>query len=274
MIARVFARKTNATPDDNLAFYDVPELFIPGGIDEVHVSVTFTYDMDRAYMLADAWSKVAPVKIGGPGTGMKGENFTPGLYLREGYVVTSRGCYNSCEYCSVHEREGDVRELPITEGWNVLDDNLLACSEKHIKDVFSMLLTVKTLQKQRIQFTGGFEAHRLQMWQIDWLLKLRPKQMFFAYDYEHPGRLDELRDASWKLRMAGITKGSLRCYVLIGWRHDTMEDAKRRLFQVVDAGFIPCAMLYRDKSGRYKEDWSGFQKQWVRPAIMRAKGII
>ena len=37
MIARVFPRRTSATPDDELAFIGDPPLFLPG-MDEVHVS--------------------------------------------------------------------------------------------------------------------------------------------------------------------------------------------------------------------------------------------
>lgn len=49
-------------------------------------------------------------------------------------------------------------ELPITDGYNVLDDNLLACSEKHIHDVFDMLKR----QKEKPIFTGGIEAKILK----------------------------------------------------------------------------------------------------------------
>lgn len=107
--------------------------------DEVHISVTFTWDMPRAEQLSKSWEAVASVKIGGPVTGQKSENFTPGMYLKNGYVITSRGCPNKCWFCSVWKREGTVRELPIMQGWNVLDDNLLACSDSHIKKVMQML---------------------------------------------------------------------------------------------------------------------------------------
>lgn len=68
-ILRVFPRRTKATPRDEYAFIgDVP-LFLPPDISEVHVSVTFTWDLKEAERLARAWSRVAPVKIGGPATG-------------------------------------------------------------------------------------------------------------------------------------------------------------------------------------------------------------
>ena len=62
LIARVFPRRTKATPRDEYAFIgDVP-LFLPPDISEVHVSVTFTWDLKEAERLARAWSRVAPVK--------------------------------------------------------------------------------------------------------------------------------------------------------------------------------------------------------------------
>ena len=75
----------------------------------------------------------------------------PGLYLKHGYTITSRGCHNNCWFCSVPKREGALRELPINDGWNILDDNLLACSENHIRAVFEMLKR----QKHKPEFTGG-----------------------------------------------------------------------------------------------------------------------
>lgn len=47
-IARVFPRKTKATPDDALVFFDDPPLWDMPEVDEVHISVTFTYDCRRA----------------------------------------------------------------------------------------------------------------------------------------------------------------------------------------------------------------------------------
>ena len=42
---------------------------------------------------------------------MRGEAFTPGLYLKQGYTITSRCCYNHCWFCSVSKHEGALREL-------------------------------------------------------------------------------------------------------------------------------------------------------------------
>ena len=100
-ILRVFPRKTNATPQDEYVAIGSPGLFVPDDISEIHISVTFTWDLREAEILAQQWSHYGNVKIGGSTTGMCGEAFIPGLYLKQGYVITSRGCHNHCWFCSV-----------------------------------------------------------------------------------------------------------------------------------------------------------------------------
>jgi len=261
-IVRVFPRRTRATPDDELAYVGFPHLYTEA--DEVNISVTFTWDLPEAERLEKEWRHVAPVKIGGPATGMRGEEFDPGMYLKNGYVITSRGCPNNCWFCSVPKREGDLRELPITRGWNVLDDNLLACSDLH----FSIVIAMLTTQKNRAEFTGGLEAARLLPWHARSLNVLNPKQLFFAYDT--PDDYEPLVAAGKMLHEAGFstTAHTLRAYVLIGYPKDTVDDAERRLRQTITAGFMPMAMLYRDKTGKVDKVWSKFQRLWARPAII------
>jgi hypothetical protein len=266
-LIRVFPRRTNATPTDELVRVDQEPYWFDEA-DAVHISVTFSWDMARAEELAKAWEHVAPVTIGGPATGQRGEEFVAGRYIRHGYTITSRGCPNNCWFCDVWRREGGVRELPIVPGWNVLDDNLLACSRPHIEDVFRMLSEQKATGHQ-VQFTGGLEANRLEDWHIQELRPLRPKQMFFAYDT--PDDLEPLRDAGRRLLAAGWTVASktLRCYVLCGYPRDTLEMAESRMIQTLDAGFWPMAMVYRDKLGNKTREWARFQRRWARPAIIR-----
>ena len=239
-IARVFPRRTTATPNDPLAFTAPPPKDLPD-IDEIHVSVAFSYDMRKAEQLAESWAKTGlPVKLGGPAFNAPGAGFTPGLYLRKGYVITSRGCPNRCHYCAVPKREGyTLRELPIVAGHNVLDDNILACSEKHIRAVFDMLKT----QPEKPLFTGGLEARLLKPWHVDLLRESKTKRFYCAYD--SPDSYEPLVSAGKILRDGGISKAShtARCYVLIGYPGDTMENAEKRLRETWAAGFFPYAML-------------------------------
>ena len=265
-IIRVFPRETRLTPHDtNVRINCGPGLLIDEA-DEIHISVSFTYDMERAEILAKYWERVAPVKIGEPATGESGGNFIPGMYLKQGAVITSRGCPNRCWFCSVWRREGiNVRELPITNGYNVLDDNLLRCSRKHIEGVFEMLKR----QKERPEFTGGLEAAALQDWHIDKLLEVKPKQMFFAYDTKDD--FEPIVSAGKRLKEAGFTRHKMRCYVLIGHKGDTFDAAHKRLTNTVKLGFFPQAMLFRDKKGDTQKAWRQFQREWSRPAIIYSK---
>lgn len=262
-IARVFPRKTKLTPTDALSYFDAPGFF--DEVDEVHVSTLFTWDMGRAEYLAEQWKHVAPVKFGGPAYNQPGATFIPGMYVREGAVITSRGCPNRCWFCSVWKREPRLLELPIVDGTNVLDDNLLACSERHIREVFTMLKR----QRGPKQFTGGLEAKRLQSWHVDLLADLRPAQMFFALDT--PDDEEPLRSASKMLREAGFTRNSMRCFVLIGFPRDTIQQAEGRLRLCLGLGFFPMAMLWRDKDGKMDVTWRRFQREWARPAIIASK---
>jgi hypothetical protein len=266
MIARVFPRRTAATPNDAYAFIGDPPLWLPADIDAVHVSVAFTYDLPEAERLAQAWQHIAPVTIGGPATGMRGEWFVPGRYVREGYTITSRGCPNRCWFCSVWKRDGNIRELPIRDGWNVLDDNLLACSESHIRSVFAMLKR----QQQRAEFTGGLEAKLLKPWHVELLAELNPKRLYFAYDTADDW--EPLAEAARLLHGTRLIEPShaASCYCLIGWPKDTMDAAEQRLRQVLELGITPMAMLWRDKDGRTDPEWRRFQRRWARPHIVRS----
>jgi hypothetical protein len=264
-IIRVFPRRTKATPLDSMAFIGEPPLWWPEA-EQVHVSVTFTWDLGYGERLADAWAKVTrlPVLLGGPATGSPGDVFAPGLYLKSGYVITSRGCPNKCWFCSVPKREGVLRELPIAEGYIVLDDNLLACSEGHVRAVFAML----NRQNRRAEFAGGLEAAQLKPWHVDLLADLKPSRVYFAYDTTSD--LEPLVVAGRMLREAGFTAASHRlcCYVLIGYPGDTFERAERRMQETIATGFFPFAMLYRDVDGKRSPEWATFQRIWARPHII------
>lgn len=263
-IIRVFPTKTNATPiDDMVRIHETPSFFDEA--DEVHISVAFTWDIPWAEWAAEQWKYVAPVKVGGPAYNEPGGEFIPGMYMKHGYVITSRGCPNRCWFCQVPKREGfQIRELPIRDGWIVTDDNLLACSENHINEVFDML----SRQPHRPKFVGGLEAALLTPDMAVRLKGLKPEIMYFAYDT--PNDLDPLIQAGKYLLNAGFTKSShiLKCYVLCGYKGDTFDNAQKRMGEAWKAGFIPFAMLYRDCDGKTDKEWRKFQREWANPIIV------
>ena len=279
-IIRVFPRRTKATPDDPLVYFGPPDLFAEA--DEVHVSVTFTWDRPRAEWLALQWQHIAPVKIGGVAYGDTSLDFIPGRYIKPGYTITSRGCPRRCWFCDVWKRWPEANVLPIYDGWNILDDNLLACPREHVEAVFTMLKRQKKTDwpgwDGRCEFTGGLEALSLQDYQVGLLAGLRPRpNMFFAYD---PGdAFETLQSAAQRMQEAGFTPQShrLRCYVLIGDPKDTMAAAESRLRQMLAIGFTPFAMLWRPSTPsaeRYRPgpEWHAFRREWTRPAIIHSRG--
>jgi len=261
---RVFPRKTNATPTDDKVYFTGPPLW-PLEDREVHVSTTFTWDRAKAESLARQWEEQGyDVKVGGPAYGDVGGEFVGGRYVGGGYTITSRGCNNKCWFCYVWKREGRLRELPIVDGYNILDSNLLGCSDDHIKSVFEML----GQQAEKPIFTGGLEAKLLKPWHVDLLKEYKTERMYFAYDT--PDDYEPLVNATEMLFSGGFKPHDRKCccYCLIGYPNDTMEQAEKRLRDVYKLGLTPFAMLYRDYKGEYAQDWRQTQRQWARPIII------
>lgn len=269
-IIRVFPRRTNATPDDELAF--TRPLMLGDEFDdisEVHISVAFTWDMQTAEDLEFSWRGLGvPVKMGGPAFGERmSPEFVAGRYVKKGFTITSRGCPNHCWFCEVGKRaQGRIIELPIEPGWNILDDNLLATSDKHFYSVMEMLKT-----QPPPAFTGGLEAKILTEDRAEAIMALKPQRMFFAYDT--PDDLEPLIDAGRTLQRVGLPQNSHRalCYVLCGYPKDTMEAAETRMWQTIEAGFMPFAMVYRDNLGKRNPAWITFQREWANHFIVGTK---
>lgn len=229
----------------------------------VRVSVTFDWDVGEGSRLVKAWSTYYDdVQIGGPAFGDAGGEFEPGRFLKPGATITSRGCPRRCPWCSVWGREGQMHELKIRAGWIVQDNNLLACTRRHVEAVFDMLRG----QGRAVSFNGGLDARLLQDWHRDLLNTMRIGELWFACD--HDGMLSVLENAA--RICTGIPQEKMRCYVMIGWNGETLGYAQRRLERVYELGFLPFCQLYRGPGERiYGKDWKDLNRKWSRPAAYR-----
>lgn len=260
-IARVFPTRTSMSPIGQDSFFDVPGLFLPRYYDEVHISVTFTWDLEHATFLKRQWDHIAKVRIGGPAINGEGEEFTPGMYLKKGITITSRGCPSNCPWCFVKK---PLKELEVKPGNNIVDNNLLACSRSHLDKVFSMLK-----KEKKIYFSGGLEANRITEKIAEEIRSLRVRQLYLAYDDKNNFKAVE---KAFRILRKYFTRDYLGCFVLIGYKEDTLDLAEGRLNQILDLGGFPFAMLYRNAKGEYPKPgkaWRKLQKYWVRPAYMR-----
>jgi len=262
---RVFPRKTKWTPTDELAFVGEPTLFRPGDRSTpVMVSCTFTWDMSAADQLRRSWSRFYDrVEVGGPAFGHPGGVFVPGQFVKEGVTITSRGCPRRCAWCFAWRREGDIRELPIRDGWIVQDNNLLATSYEHQRAVFRML----DRQPKAAVFSGGLDTHYLSVRNAAWISHLRVAELWFACDRDYD--LDLLRRA--RQIFSQVPTEKMRCYVLIGFGRETVQQAEDRLEAVYAAGFLPFAQFYQPKcrERRVPRNWRALVRKWSRPAAYR-----
>lgn len=259
---RVFPARTRWTPNDDLAFVGDPPMFRPGTRSTpVMVSVVFKWLMKEGERLKLAWGDYYDnVQIGGPAyDGGRGGEFTPGMFLKEGCTITSRGCSKACAWCV--ERSNELVELQdIKPGWIVQDSNLLACSETHIRKVFDMLRA----QNRRIYFNGGLDKHFLKDWHRKLFDSIPIGELWFACDVTS--------DLPWLERAAKILDGipirKRRCYTMIGYDKETPAEAEKRIERVFELGFMPFCQLYQPEHGLkvYPLEFRQVRRKWSRPA--------
>lgn len=262
---RVFPDRTKWTPTDALAFVGPPPLFLPP-VQPVRISVVFTWDVPTGLRLQTAWAAHYPdVQIGGPAFGDPGGEFVPGRFIKEGVTITSRGCIRRCPWCFVPGREGKIREYEIHPGWIVQDNNLLACSRRHIEAVFDML----ERQGRGITFSGGIDTRLIEAWHRDLFERIKVHEIWFACDTAAGLRpLEHAADI-----LGSVPKKKRRCYTMIGFDDgETLADAERRLERVYELGFMPFCQLYQsDERREYPKDWRALARKWARPAAYCSK---
>lgn len=264
-IIRVFPRRTSYTPTDDMAFIGDPSLLRPEA-DEVHVSVTYTWDVAEGERLADAWSCYYPtVRIGGPAYGNISTSFIPGRYIKRGITFTTRGCNNRCSYCIVPAREGKLKEILNFKSGNIIqDNNLLQASSEHIERVFEMLRG-----QSAVEFRGGLDPRLITPEIAEGIRSTKPKRVYLAADTN-----DRLYHLGRAITLLGLQRHQVSVYTLIG-HGDTssITRAYDRLVDVWNAGGLPFAQLFQpaDRWIEYSREWKKLARDFSRPALTMAK---
>lgn len=270
-ILRVFLRRTSQTPNDNLVQIGEPDFFTPKDVDEIHISVLFTWDRQEALRLQKIYKLFWPhiksdIKVGGPAfpKTVKPE-FIAGRYTKRGITRTTRGCNFCCPWCLVPRIEGSFKELSIIEPGNIIqDDNILFSSWKHFYVVCQML------KKQKgIRFLGGLDSRLLSDNHIELLRDLSIKELWLSFDSWD--RRADFITAIAKLREAGFTRNQLRCYCLAGF-NEPIQQSEGRLRFIYECGGLPFIQLYQppQEKKRISEKDKAFVRSWSKPAAIKA----
>jgi len=265
-ILRVFVNKTSQTPIDEYATIGFPSLFLPKNIDEVHISTIFSWDIEKALRLKRNYELYYPkVLVGGPAfaNGEYDPQFTPGMYVKKGITITTRGCNFKCPFCLVDKKEGKFQEINIEPGNIIQDNNILLASKEHLRKVFDMLKTQKG-----IRFVGGLDKRLIKDWHIDELRSLSIKELWLAFD-SWDNKKEFIRVME-KLKMAGFNRNKIRCYVLAGF-NEPIQAGEERLRFVYNCGALPFVQKYRDeKDNQISKEDKSFIRKWSRPAIIKS----
>jgi hypothetical protein len=203
------------------------------------------------------------VRLGGPAFESPCEGFTPGVYLKSGITFTTRGCNNSCPFCIVPQIEGKLREIPITPGHIIQDNNFLQARRAHKDKAFEMLRS-----EARIEFRGGLQANLIDSHFIENIQSLRIANLWLACDT--PAAIPGAVAAIERLHKAGFSRRKISCYALIG---DDMDENENRCAEIYRAGAMPRAQLFKNYTENktvYSTEWHKFERMWQRPAATRA----
>lgn len=248
-----------------------------------YLSIPFTWNLPEAYSRC-AWYRQQgfQVRAGGPAIDLM-PNFLSGLADIGGHIdalrrhnpnatYTSRGCIRNCSFCAVPKIEGALVEL---KDWEpkpiVCDNNLLACSLGHFDKVIDSLKHLPN-----VDFNQGLDARLLKQHHIDRLRELNLHCARLAWDNIHLE--STVMAAVDRLLTAGLPKGKIRVYVLVGF-DDTPDDALYRCQRLKDKGILPNPQRYQpldtlEKDTYVSPNWTGreltnFVRYWSRQKWLR-----
>lgn len=168
----------------------------------------------------------------------------PALCKNTAYGFLTRGCPRGCGFCIVKDKEGrkSVKVADLSEFWNgqrnivLLDPNFFAC--KDWKELAQQLIDSGAY----IDFSQGCDIRIMTPEKIDYLLRMKIKQIHFAWDrYEDKEiiipKFKEFKQATgWDYRKLGV-------YILTNYDTTFAQDLER-VYTTRDLGYSPYVMIF------------------------------
>jgi hypothetical protein len=217
--------------------------------DALYISVVFTWNLPLVRKVACEYPDIV---VGGPAVESMPNYFSELTNVRIGEPIpgilqrhradatrTSTGCIRRCLFCSVHRREGDLRELTDWPDGSVLvDNNLLACSQEHFDKVIDRLKG-----KTGVDFNQGLDARLLTEHHAERLAELPDAAIRLALD--SMAWVKDWERAYDLLRAAKFAKRRIRSYALIA--HTTgVDEAWERVSWIEKQGVKPLPMWFHE----------------------------
>lgn len=258
----------------------------------LHISIPFTWNLpvvrDLLLQKSFLWDMAF---VGGPAIALMPEflkgipkvtigETMPGVLQRVNPQATRTtvGCPNACAFCGVKRinAERSFREL---EDWPdlpvIVDDNLFAASQKHFDKVIDRLI-----KWGWCDFNQGVDSRLLTDYHAERIAQIKKPMIRLALD--SMAYADDWMKAVDLLRQAGIAKGNIRSYALVGFNSNPAEAWERCQFiekhvdKVLPMWFHPLdAMISNTVTLTQKSfGWSHFERRKLFEWFYKHKRVV
>jgi hypothetical protein len=181
-------------------------------------------------------------------------NYNYNIYpnCKKSFMRWSYGCPNSCGFCVVHKKEGNIYSVkpknrnPNGELISVLDNHPFANLEwkQMIKDLVSY--------NQPVDFSSGIRVQDFNEEQGRALQQLKLRYLHFAWDIPKEVVIPQIKEL-----IKYIPKYKLRCYTLIGKPWSNPEEDQMRVDALDEVGVLPFVMPF-DKHDPYQKAFTRY----------------
>jgi hypothetical protein len=183
---------------------------------------------------------------------------------KKSFMRWSYGCPNSCAFCVVHKKEGNIYPVepknrnPNGELISVLDNHPFANPEwkRMIKDLVSY--------NQQVDFSSGIRVQDFNDEQGRALQQLKLRYLHIAWDLPNEVVIPQIREL-----IKFVPKYKVRCYVLIGEPWSTPEEDQMRVDRLDEVEVLPFIMPF-DKHNPYQKAFTRYIN-WLKVARIKRK---